>query len=187
MLFSPTVSETHKPVARGAVPRSTGTADSDQEGGTSLQLSIPDHLPTAEKYSFHPSVREELRNYPPTGSGKTCVAALIISEHLKERKGSARVLFVVNKVPLATQQRKYLQETLCGVKVQEIVGESSVHKKAELEPLACNVSFNSNDESSDSNTEDSNFDSTANDIIVCTAGCLVNVLNCRKTANFFLS
>ena len=198
MLISTIAAEADVPVARGSTASSsTCDADSDQEHNTS-ELSIPDHLPTAEKYSFHPSVREKLRNYQwelavpglsgqnyiicsPTGSGKTCVAALIISEHLKESHGSAKVLFVVNKVPLATQQFKYLQKTLCGVKVQKVIGESSVHKKAELEPAASN-SFNSNDESSESDSEFKNFDSMTNDIIVCTAGCLINALNQRKTS-----
>lgn len=157
-----------------------------------IDFSFPDHPPSAEKYSLHPSVRDTLRDYQwelavpglsgqnyivcaPTGSGKTLVAALVISEHLKEMKGRARVLFVVNKVPLASQQRDRLQETINGAKVQEVVGESS-----KLAAGPANGYLSSTDESSGSDDEGKKFDSTRNDIIVCTAGCLKNVLLHRR-------
>ncbi len=147
-------------------------------------------------------MRENLRNYQwelavpglsgqnyiicaPTGSGKTCVASLVISEHLKTKKGQARVIFLANKVELAIQQSQYFQRTLCNVRVEKIIGESSANKKALLEHCG---DFSYSDESSSSDSEERKFKSRSNDIIVCTGGCLVYALqhNRVKMSDFSL-
>ncbi len=66
----------------------------------------------------------------PTGSGKTLVAAIIITEHLKKLQASddvddvAKVVFLVHTKPLADQQCKVLQEYIEGARVECIVGDS---------------------------------------------------------------
>ena len=44
----------------------------------------------------------------PTGTGKTLVAALVIANHLNQRQGKGKVVFVVPTRPLAKQQQKSL-------------------------------------------------------------------------------
>ena len=46
----------------------------------------------------------------PTGTGKTLVAALVIANHLNQRQGKGKVVFVVPTQPLAKQQQKSLQD-----------------------------------------------------------------------------
>lgn len=162
------------------------------EDSVDIAIDIPSLPPldhSTEKYNLLPSVRNELRDYQwelalpglsgqnyivcaPTGSGKTRVAGLVISEHLKRKKGLAKVIFVVNKVPLVHQQRTALQDMIQGAKVEEVVGDGPLHKKA---VLAAYLAVSSSDECSDSEKdEDKQFHVCENDIIVCTAGCLKN-------------
>ena len=140
--------------------------------------------PAAARYQLKPAVESELRDYQwelalpglsgqnyiicaPTGSGKTRVAGLIISEHLKKSGGQRKVLFMVNKVPLVRQQRQALEEMIEGVKMMEVAGETAPYKKA---MLSASLQPNSEEEG-----KEQRFD-LSNDIIVCTAGCLLNQL-----------
>ena len=102
------------------------------------------------KFAFLPELKQELRAYQhelaipglcglnyiicaPTGSGKTMVAAYIIAEHLQQPQHKT-VLFVVDKVHLATQQKGALQQWIYGVKVVEITGVGSTTSKLAVAP-----------------------------------------------------
>ena len=105
----------------------------------------------------------------PTGTGKTRVAGLIISEHLKRMKGNGKVVFVVNKVILTHQQKVALEEMITGAKVDEITGELATYRKSSLSPgngSAC--------------TPMTKLSKSKNDITVCTAGCFLNELKQSK-------
>lgn len=116
-------------------------------------LTFPDAATPAPvgRFRLEPGLEKEIRDYQwelallglsgqnyivcaPTGSGKTRVAGLVISEHLIRMKGRGKVLFVVNKVPLVLQQRLALQRMIHGAKLQEVCGEMAPHKKSMLSP-----------------------------------------------------
>ena len=103
-----------------------------------------------EKFAFLPELKRQLRDYQyelavpglsglnyiicaPTGSGKTMVAAHIIAEHLQQQQHKT-VLFVVDKVHLAAQQKVAIQEWIHGVKVVEITGVGSNTSKLAVAP-----------------------------------------------------
>ena len=70
----------------------------------------------------------EGKNYiicAPTGTGKTLVAALVISEHLKMRGPKGKVVFLVDKRPLAQQQRDAIQKHIPGATVECCTGEDT--------------------------------------------------------------
>ena len=87
----------------------------------------------------------------PTGTGKTLVVGLIISDHLQKRQNlEKKVVFVVPTRPLAEQQCRELQSLIPGAKVISSIGdETGMTIKDVLKH---------------------------NDIIVCTAGKLLNEL-----------
>lgn len=62
----------------------------------------------------------------PTGSGKTVVSALVISDHLQKHQHQSpfHVVFVVNTKPLADQQRKKLDELIPAAKVDVYTGDN---------------------------------------------------------------
>ena len=64
----------------------------------------------------------------PTGSGKTAVSALVISDHLQQchnqDKSPCHVVFVANTKPLADQQKKQLDELIPAAKVQVYTGDN---------------------------------------------------------------
>ena len=85
----------------------------------------------------------------PTGTGKTLVAGLIISHHLQKRQNLAKkVVFIVPTRPLAEQQAKELQKLIPGAKVESSIGDEVGMTIKDVLPH--------------------------DDIIVCTAGKLVN-------------
>ena len=94
----------------------------------------------------------------PTGTGKTLVAGLIISEHLQKRKldGKTRkVIFMVNTRPLAQQQMGELQKMIPGVSVKCCTGDDAVLSTIQLLLKE-------------------------EDVIVCTAGKFLNELDDSK-------
>jgi len=85
----------------------------------------------------------------PTGTGKTLVAGLIISDHLQRRQDlEKKVVFVVPTRPLAEQQYEELQRLIPGAKVVSSIGDDVGMTIKDVLPH--------------------------NDIIVCTAGKLLN-------------
>ena len=102
----------------------------------------------------------EGKNYivvAPTGSGKTLVAALVISHHLqtgKEKDEMRKVVFIVEKRPLAQQQTKELQRFIPAAQVSCCIGDDT------------------------NNSIKTSIDS--HHIIVCTAGKLLDEQKCGR-------
>ena len=154
----------------------------DTESDEEVLSAIASKQPEAgnlEKFSIYPEITQSLRNYQqelalpgltgqnyiicaPTGTGKTTVAGLIISDHLQRRKGLGKVLFLVNKVPLASQQKKALGSMIQGARIEVITGEVS--------GAAFHGSF-----SGDTRAR-KHIVSLSADVLVCTAGCVLNEL-----------
>ena len=85
----------------------------------------------------------------PTGTGKTLVAGLIISHHLQKRQNlEKKVIFIVPTRPLVEQQAKELQSLIPGAQVESSIGDEGGMTIKDVLPHS--------------------------DIIVCTAGKLVN-------------
>ena len=62
----------------------------------------------------------------PTGSGKTLVAALVISDHLQKNQCNVdkpTVLFIVNTRPLAEQQKKEIKQFIPNARVECSMGD----------------------------------------------------------------
>ena len=62
----------------------------------------------------------------PTGSGKTLVAALVISDHLQKNQCNVNkptVLFIVNTRPLAEQQKKEIKQFIPNARVECSMGD----------------------------------------------------------------
>ena len=97
---------------------------------TGYQLKLPEghEIRDYQQELAEPGIRGE--NYifvAPTGSGKTLVTAIIITEHLKKVQASgdiAKVVFLVHTKPLADQQCASLQSCVHGAQVECIVGDS---------------------------------------------------------------
>lgn len=98
------------------------------------------------------------------------MAGLIISEHLKGLNGRGKVVFIVNKVILTHQQKVALEEMIIGAKVDEITGEVATYRKNSLSPAG----------TSGSSSTPAKLAHSTDDIIVCTAGCFLNELRCKK-------
>lgn len=86
-----------------------------------------------QKELAEPGIKGE--NYivvAPTGSGKTLVAALVISEHLKNRRGKEqhKVIFMVRTRALAEQQQLKLEKYIQGARVELCIGaeEGTIHE-----------------------------------------------------------
>ena len=105
----------------------------------------------------------EGKNYivvAPTGSGKTLVAALVISHHLqtgKEKDEMRKVVFIVEKRPLAQQQTKELQRFIPAAQVSCCIGD-------------------------DTNNSIKTSIDDGHHIIVCTAGKLLDDQKCGRVS-----
>ena len=77
------------------------------------------------------------------------------------------MVFVVNKVILTHQQKIALEDMITGARVDEITGEVATYRKSSLSP-------------GDSPESKTKLATAKHDIIVCTAGCLLNELKQRK-------
>ena len=62
----------------------------------------------------------------PTGSGKTLVATMVISNHLAKNQGNPQchIVFVVNTKPLAEQQKQQLDDFIPAARVGAYTGDS---------------------------------------------------------------
>ena len=94
-------------------------------------------------YSINPGEGKQVRSYQwelanpgiegknyivvaPTGSGKTLVAALVISKHLQKNQHNdekPKAVFIVNTKPLAEQQKKKLDNFIPGAEVDCSIGD----------------------------------------------------------------
>ena len=96
----------------------------------------------------------------PTGSGKTLVAAMIISEHLKKGQeiGEERkVLFIVKTQQLAHQQKDQFEKYVNGARTAKVVGEGDQEKVMLIAPILPMI-----------------------DLLVCTAGKIRNELGSKS-------
>lgn len=107
------------------------------------------------KYAFIPQMEKRFRNYQqelalpglsgqnyiicaPTGSGKTMVAGCIIASHLQQQ-GRKLILFMVDKVHLATQQKDALKEYIYDAQLKAITGEDAASSKLVLSATIADV------------------------------------------------
>ena len=78
--------------------------------------------------------------YLPTGSGKTLIAAMVLS-CMKKLNPNKLMVFLVDRVPLAYQQSDYIKSQVPDLRVETLVGEISVelsHRKKIHQLLAKN-------------------------------------------------
>ena len=61
----------------------------------------------------------------PTGTGKTLIASMVVASHLAKRP-DGKVLFLVNKVPLAEQQCQEVKQYIPDLQAQFITGDSGI-------------------------------------------------------------
>ena len=61
----------------------------------------------------------------PTGTGKTLIASMVVADHLAKRP-NGKVLFLVNKVPLAEQQCQEVKQYIPDLQAQFITGDSGI-------------------------------------------------------------
>lgn len=143
--------------------------------------------PTFSKYALKQEVADSIRSYQwelalpglsqqnyiicaPTGTGKTLVAGLIISEHLQQSENRGRVLFIVNKVPLARQQKGALENMIHGAHIEEVTGEVAQRRKEVLGHLS----------PTPGEEQERSIPDLGADIIVSTAGCFFNKLKTQQ-------
>ena len=75
-----------------------------------------------QREMFLSAMRGNTLVYLPTGSGKTLIAAMVMS-CMKKLNPSKVMVFLVDRIPLAYQQSDYLKSQLPDLKVETLVGE----------------------------------------------------------------
>lgn len=94
----------------------------------SLKLKDGQEVREYQRELAMPGMRGE--NYilvAPTGSGKTLVAALVISDHLQknQHRQPCHVMFVANTRPLVEQQKRAIESFIPGARVEFYTGAFS--------------------------------------------------------------
>ena len=120
-------------------PSPTDTADSVKKGAaTDVPFYFDYSLKTKEGCAVREYQKElaqpglDGENYiiiAPTGSGKTLVSALVISDHLKNHQWDpvCHVVFIVNTKPLAEQQKRELDQLIPAAQVDVYTGDTPNH------------------------------------------------------------
>ena len=111
------------------LPNSATAQDKELEITTdySVKLESGNVVREYQKELAEPGIKGE--NYivvAPTGSGKTLIAALVISDHLQRNQHNENkpsVVFIVNTRPLADQQRKELKNFIPTARVECNMGD----------------------------------------------------------------
>ena len=92
-----------------------------------LQLITPRQIPHYQRELAQPGINGE--NYifcAPTGTGKTLIAGLVISDRLQKRQNlEKKVIFVVSRRSYAEQQARELQGLIPGAEVVLRVGSKA--------------------------------------------------------------
>ena len=142
---------------------SIGTAPTTEDSTASEPKPISLSMPSEEIRAYQKELAQpglDGGNYiicAPTGSGKTLVAAMIISEHLKKGQEigvQRKVLFLVKTQQLAHQQKDQLEKYVRGARTAKVLGEGDQMLIAPILPTM--------------------------DLIVCTAGKICNELKNKK-------
>ena len=115
----------------------------EPEGSHEAEISETESIPASFDFTLKLDPGKQIREYQkelarpgingenyivvaPTGSGKTLVAALIISKHLEKNQhkdDKPKVVFIVNTKPLAEQQKKELKKFIPGAEVGCSMGD----------------------------------------------------------------
>ncbi|XP_065900450.1 ATP-dependent RNA helicase DHX58-like isoform X3 [Dysidea avara] len=122
----------------------THTEQSNHEA-ISIPKSPEVHKPS---FAFVPPMGKKLREYQkelaapgldgqnyvvcaPTGTGKTLIASMVISDHLKKNP-DGKVFFLVNKIALAEQQCNEVKSYIPGLQAQHITGDCGINSPLSL-------------------------------------------------------
>ena len=160
---SPSPMTTAKPVMQWTSHVATTPTKEDITLSEAKPISLPpsEGIRAYQRELAQPGLDGE--NYiicAPTGSGKTLVAAMIISEHLKKGQeiGEERkVLFLVKTQQLAHQQKDQLEKYVNRARTAKVVGEGDQEKVMRIAPILPMI-----------------------DLLVCTAGKIRNELGSKS-------
>jgi ERCC4-related helicase len=115
----------------------------EPEDSHEAEMSDTESVPASFDYTLKLDPGKQIREYQkelakpgidgenyivvaPTGSGKTLVAAMVISDHLQKNQHEdkkPKVVFIVNTKPLAEQQKKELKKFIPGAHVDCSIGD----------------------------------------------------------------